>query len=81
VKRHEAKIYRGGFKSVAFHAQWLSGTFTTKSDLFFATNDRKLVSAITQLRTGHGYFNSYLHGISRAEEVVSLLCSYRFGEA
>jgi hypothetical protein len=32
-----------------------SGTF----DLFFGTNDRKLVSAITQLGTGHGYFNSY----------------------
>jgi hypothetical protein len=68
-------------KLVAFHAQWLSGTFKTKSDLLLATNDRKLVSAITQLRTGHGCFNSYLHGISRAEEVVGPLCSCRLGEA
>jgi hypothetical protein len=56
-----------------------SGRFQKKPDSFFFTNNRKLVSAITQLRTGHGHFNSYLHGIPSAD-VVSSLCSCSAGE-
>jgi ribonuclease HI len=56
-----------------------SGLFKKKPDQFFFTGNRKLISAITQLRTGHGYFNSYLHGIPSAE-VASPLCSCRAGE-
>jgi hypothetical protein len=56
-----------------------SGRFKKKPDSFFFSNNRKLVSAITQLRTGHGHFNSYLHGIPSAD-VVSSLCSCSAGE-
>jgi hypothetical protein len=56
-----------------------TGPFKKKPDQFFFTGNRKLVSAITQLRTGHGYFNSYFHGIPSAE-IGSPLCSCRAGE-
>jgi hypothetical protein len=36
-------------------------------------------TAITQLRTGHGYFNSYLHNIPSAD-IPSPLCNCRAGE-
>lgn len=39
------------------------GFFKHKPDQIFATNNRPFVSAVTQLRTGHGYFRSYLHRI------------------
>jgi hypothetical protein len=55
-----------------------SGRFKKKPDQFFFTGNRKLASAITQLRTGYGYFNSYLYGKPRAE-VVGPLCSGRAG--
>jgi ribonuclease HI len=39
------------------------GSLRFKPDIHFASNNRQLISTITQLRTGHGYFNSYLHRI------------------
>ena len=39
------------------------GFFKHKPDQIFATNNRQLVSAVTQLRTGHGYFRNYLYKI------------------
>ena len=37
------------------------GPFKRKPDVIFETNNRQLVSAVTQLRTGHGYFKPYLY--------------------
>jgi hypothetical protein len=39
------------------------GHFRMKPDKIFQTDNRILISTITQLRTGHGYFNSYLSKI------------------
>jgi len=42
------------------------GHFRVKLDQIFQTDQRSLISTVTQLRTGHGYFNSYLSRISPA---------------
>ena len=39
------------------------GPFRLKPDKIFRANNRALNSTVTQLRTGHGYFNSYLYKI------------------
>ena len=36
------------------------GPFRTKPNIIFRTNNRALIPTVTQLRTGHGYFNSYV---------------------
>jgi len=38
-------------------------TFRVKPDKIFEMDNRSLISTITQLRTGHGYFNNYLQRI------------------
>ncbi len=39
------------------------GQFRVKPDKIFEMDNRSLISTVTQLRTGHGYFNSYLQRI------------------
>src|ERR1700681_2098676 len=39
------------------------GTFRTKPDQIFTSGNRQLTSTVLQLRTGHGYFRSYLYKI------------------
>jgi len=39
------------------------GQFRGKPDKIFEMDIRSLISTVTQLRTGHGYFNSYLQRI------------------
>jgi len=43
------------------------GHFRMKPDKIFQTDNRILISTVTQLRTGHGYFNSYLSKIPTSD--------------
>jgi len=43
------------------------GHFRLKPDKIFQTDNRTLISTVTQLRTGHGYFNSYLSKIPTSD--------------
>ena len=52
------------------HGRSFAGHFTHFPDPFLKVNKRQFVSTISQLRTGHGYFNTYLARVSteRAEQ-------------
>ena len=39
------------------------GTFCSKPDNIFTSGNRQFASTVTHLRTGHGYFRSYLYKI------------------
>ena len=43
------------------------GHFRLKPDKIFQTDNRILISTVIQLRTGHGYFNSYLSKIPTSD--------------
>jgi hypothetical protein len=43
------------------------GQFRVKPDKIFEMDNRSLISTVTQLRTGHGYFNSYLQRIPTSQ--------------
>jgi ribonuclease HI len=54
------------------------GTFRTKPDQIFTSGNRQFNSTVTQLRTGHGYFRSYLYKIP-TNSVDSPHCPCRYG--
>ena len=43
------------------------GQFRVKPDKSFEIDNRSQISTVTQLRTGHGYFNSYLQRIHTSQ--------------
>jgi len=54
------------------------GTFRTKPDNIFTSGNRQFTSTVTQLRTGHRYFRSYLYKIP-TNSVDSPHCPCRYG--
>ena len=55
-----------------------SGPFLSKPNALFKTGNRLLIATAVQLRTSHGYFNSYLHKIP-GNDSSTPYCSCRRG--
>jgi ribonuclease HI len=55
--------WRQWWYSVPNKGKGYSGEFRVKTDKFFNSGNRKIISTITQLRTTHGYLRSYLSKI------------------
>jgi hypothetical protein len=64
------KEWRQWWNSVPQKGREYFGHLRSKPDKNFQTDNRTLISTVTRLRTGHGYFNSYLSKIptSNAED-------------